>query len=93
MPHRFSPLRRAALAAAGLALSIAALSAHAAPQPIRIGVATAGGGDPVTWGGSPGGVVRVNRWLEDEFKASGVQVEWLFFKGAGSAVNEALSNK
>ncbi len=35
---------------------------------IRIGVATAGGGDPVTWGGSPGGVVRGNNWLEEEFK-------------------------
>ena len=93
MPHRFSPLRRAALAAAGLALSITAIGAQAAPQVIRIGVATAGGGDPVTWGGSPGGVVRVNQWLETEFKPSGVQVEWLFFKGAGPAVNEALSNK
>lgn len=75
-----------------LAIAIAT-SAHAAPGTIRIGVATAGGGDPVTWGGSPGGVARVNNWLEEEFKASGVKVEWLFFKGAGPAVNEALSNK
>jgi sulfonate transport system substrate-binding protein len=94
MSRTISTLRRhITLATAGLALSIATLAATAAPQTIRIGVATAGGGDPVTWGGSPGGVVRVNRWLEDEFKASGVQVEWLFFKGAGPAVNEALSNK
>ncbi len=93
MSQPFSPLRRVTLAAAALALSIASISANAAPQVIRIGVATAGGGDPVTWGGSPGGVVRVNQWLENEFKASGVQVEWLFFKGAGPAVNEALSNK
>lgn len=80
----------------GAALSLAlaaALPAHAAPEVIRIGVATAGGGDPVTWGGSPGGVARVNNWLEEEFKASGIKVEWLFFKGAGPAVNEALSNK
>ncbi|SEF33576.1 sulfonate transport system substrate-binding protein [Variovorax sp. NFACC28] len=77
-----------------LALTAAAVSpAQAAPDTIRIGVATAGGGDPVTWGGSPGGVARVNNWLEDEFKASGIKVEWLFFKGAGPAVNEALSNK
>ncbi len=93
MPQVFSPLRRVALAAAALALSVASFSAAAASQVIRIGVATAGGGDPVTWGGSPGGVVRVNQWLENEFKASGVQIEWLFFKGAGPAVNEALSNK
>ncbi|HZY17775.1 MAG TPA: ABC transporter substrate-binding protein [Ramlibacter sp.] len=79
-------------AALSLGLALAA-PAHAAPDVIRIGVATAGGGDPVTWGGSPGGVARVNNWLEEEFQASGTRVEWLFFKGAGPAVNEALSNK
>lgn len=75
-----------------LALAFAA-PAHAAPDTIRIGVASAGGGDPITWGGSPGSVARTNNWLEDEFKASGIKIEWLFFKGAGPAVNEALSNK
>ncbi|CAA2110383.1 Putative aliphatic sulfonates-binding protein [Variovorax paradoxus] len=80
--------------AAAFAVALAcATAAHAAPDTIRIGVATAGGGDPVTWGGSPGGVARANNWLEEEFKASGIKVEWLFFKGAGPAVNEALSNK
>src|SRR5690606_21062030 len=63
------------------------------PEVVRIGVATAGGGDPITWGGSPGGVVRANNWLEEAFAASGVRVEWRFFKGAGPAVNEALSNR
>jgi sulfonate transport system substrate-binding protein len=90
----FTLLRRWTAPLGALALMAAAtLPAHAAPDTIRIGVATAGGGDPVTWGGSPGGVARANNWLEDEFKASGVKVEWLFFKGAGPAVNEALSNK
>lgn len=56
-----------------LATALAA-SAQAAPDTIRIGVATAGGGDPVTWGGSPGGVARANNWLEEEFKASGIKV-------------------
>ncbi|MDB5860638.1 MAG: sulfate ester transporter, periplasmic ligand binding protein [Ramlibacter sp.] len=79
-------------AALSLGLALAA-PAYAAPEVIRIGVATAGGGDPVTWGGSPGGVARVNNWLEEEFKGSGVKVEWLFFRGAGPAVNEALSNR
>lgn len=80
-----------------LAASLLALAAHAAqaasPEVIRIGVATAGGGDPITWGGSPGSVVRSNNALEEAFKPEGVKVEWLFFKGAGPAVNEALSNK
>lgn len=84
-------IRIASLAA--IALFGSSLAAHSAPQVIRIGVASAGGGEPVTWGGSPGGVVRVNTWLEEAFKPSGIQVEWLFFKGAGPAVNEALSNQ
>ncbi|NIF83252.1 PhnD/SsuA/transferrin family substrate-binding protein [Comamonas sp. Tr-654] len=83
--------RRAALAALGLLFG--ALAHAASPQAIRIGVATAGGGEPINWGGSPGGVVRANQWLEEAFKDSGIKVEWLFFKGAGPAVNEALSNK
>lgn len=92
--HR--PTRRAAgwlsTALACAALACVAGGAQAADV-IRVGVATAGGGDPITWGGSPGGVVRANNWLEDAFQADGVKVEWLFFKGAGPAVNEALSNK
>ena len=52
------------VAALGL-VALAALSGNArAADVIRVGVATAGGGDPITWGGSPGGVVRVNQWLE-----------------------------
>jgi sulfonate transport system substrate-binding protein len=90
----FTPLtRRAVFGALVLAMGGAATTVQAAPEVLRIGVATAGGGEPVTWGGSPGGVVRANQWLEEAFKASGVKVEWLFFKGAGPAVNEALSNK
>ena len=85
--------RRWAQALGAIAFAFAFTSAHAAPDVVRIGVATAGGGDPVTWGGSPGGVARSQNWLEQEFKASGIKVEWLFFKGAGPAVNEALSNK
>lgn len=95
MSHSFTSGRRTTLAALSLSLTLAwAATAHAAPpEIIRIGVATAGGGDPVTWGGSPGGVLRANKWLEDAFKDAGIRVEWLFFKGAGPAVNEALSNK
>lgn len=81
------------LALPALILGLAAGAARAAPDVIRIGVATAGGGDPITWGGSPGGVVRGNNWLEEAFQGTGTRVEWLFFKGAGPAVNEALSNR
>ncbi|WP_417283237.1 ABC transporter substrate-binding protein [Comamonas sp.] len=91
MKHTFTRARRTALLAFGLLYG--AISYAAPPQVIRIGVATAGGGEPITWGGSPGGVLRANQWLEEAFKDSGSRVEWLFFKGAGPAVNEALSNK
>ncbi|HCW17619.1 MAG TPA: nitrate ABC transporter substrate-binding protein, partial [Achromobacter sp.] len=40
----------------GVALCAASAASPAAPEVVRIGVATAGGGDPITWGGSPGGV-------------------------------------
>lgn len=79
--------------AAALLLSFAAASASAATNVVRIGVATAGGGDPVTWGGSPGSVAQLNKWLEQSLAPQGIKVEWYFFKGAGPAVNEALSNK
>ena len=91
--HLTTSRRRWAQALGAIAFAFAFTSAQAAPDVVRIGVATAGGGDPVTWGGSPGGVARSQNWLEQEFKASGIKVEWLFFKGAGPAVNEALSNK
>lgn len=31
-------------------------------------------------------------WVEQALAADGIQVEWLFFKGTGPAVNEALTN-
>ena len=78
---------------AGLVSATSFTPAYAAdaPKAIRIGVATAGGGDPITWGGSPGSIVRENQWLESAF--GDTEVQWFFFKGAGPAVNEALSNK
>lgn len=60
---------------------------------LRIGVATGGGGNPVTAGGSALGVVRNQQLLEKAFAGSGTDIQWFFFKGAGPAVNEALSSK
>lgn len=93
MLPRFTLRRRLLAAFAATAAFVLAPTAQAAPDKIRIGVATAGGGDPITWGGSPGSVARLNRWLEEAFEGSGTEVEWFFFKGAGPAVNEALSNR
>ncbi|QSI31376.1 nitrate ABC transporter substrate-binding protein [Variovorax sp. RKNM96] len=65
----------------------------ASPPVIRIGVATGGVGNPVRFGGSSAALVHSTGALEEEFKADGTKIEWVFFKGAGPAVNEALVNK
>jgi sulfonate transport system substrate-binding protein len=63
------------------------------PSVIRIGVAQQGVGDPPTFGGSPAATVQQQQLLEKEFAKDGIKVEWLFFKGAGPAVNEAIADK
>ncbi len=89
-----STWRRRMLGALAVAVSLFGFTAtaQAEPEVLRIGVATAGGGDPITWGGSPGSVARLNQWVEQAFEGTNTKVQWLFFKGAGPAVNEALSN-
>ncbi|MCX5543452.1 ABC transporter substrate-binding protein [Paraburkholderia sp. CNPSo 3076] len=75
--------------------ALSLISLHAAaekPAVIRIGVAQQGAGDPPTFGGSPAATVRGQQLLEKEFAANGIKVEWLFFKGAGPAVNEAIAD-
>ena len=62
------------------------------PDVIRIGVATGGVGTPPRFGGSSFGIVNVQGQLEKEFAGDRTRVEWVFFKGAGPAVNEALVN-
>lgn len=80
---------------ATFALLAAAAFAGAQPAPssIRIGVATGGVGSPPRTGGSTVGLVNAQGLLEQEFAKDGIKVEWVFFKGAGPAVNEALVNK
>jgi sulfonate transport system substrate-binding protein len=78
-----------------IAVALAAILAIPLAQAdvLRIGVATAGGGDPVTFSGSTLGIVRNQQLLEKAFAGTGTEVQWFFFKGAGPAVNEALSNQ
>jgi sulfonate transport system substrate-binding protein len=85
-------------ALATLALAITALSATAQNteplKAVRIGVATGGvGSNPIRHGGTSVALAYTDGVLEEEFKKDGVKVEWIFFKGAGPAVNEALVNK
>ena len=85
--------RALGLLAAGAGLGLPRLHAHAAEaSTIRIGVAQPAIGSPPGFGGSAIAIAHAKGWFEEEFKKDGVQVEWLFFKGAGPAVNEALTN-
>ena len=80
----------------GAALALVAASAAAfaqAPAVVRIGVATGGVGTPPRTGSSTVGLVHSQGLLEKEFAKDRIKVEWIFFKGAGPAVNEALVNK
>jgi len=95
MDNRFRrtfTLAKSVLLATALAFTVP--QAHAdKPAVIRIGVAQQGAGDPPTFGGSPAATVQQLQLLEKEFAADGIKVEWLFFKGAGPAVNEAIADK
>lgn len=90
--RRTFTLMKSVLLATALAFTVP--QAHAdKPAVIRIGVAQQGAGDPPTFGGSPAATVQQLQLVEKEFAADGVKVEWLFFKGAGPAVNEAIADK
>lgn len=85
------PIRWLGVAAA---FFFAATTAFAdSPTTIRIGIATGGVGSPPRFGGTVTGIVQQQGLLEKEFEKDGIKVEWLFFKGAGPAVNEALVNR
>ena len=91
--------RRSALARIGAAASAASLGAMpgaparaATATAIRIGVAQPAVGTPPSFSASALAVAHAKGAFEDEFKADGIKIEWIFFKGAGPAVNEALTN-
>jgi len=80
---------------AGIALLAHAGPVTAAPAPavIRIGVASPAYGNPPAIAGSSIAIAHATGAIEQEFKPDNIKVEWYFFKGAGPAVNEALSNR
>ena len=83
----------AALAILAFAVAISpSLAQTTLPSVIRIGVATGGVGAPPRTGSSTVGLVNAQGSLEKEFAKDNIKVEWIFFKGAGPAVNEALVN-
>ncbi|MDR3427496.1 MULTISPECIES: ABC transporter substrate-binding protein [Silvimonas] len=84
-------LQRVALAAVTVA-TLASAQAEAPPKIIHIGIASPQFGSPPAYTVGPVGVAYTKGFLEQEFKKEGVKIDWVFFRGAGPAVNEALTN-
>lgn len=66
--------------------------AEAPPQVINFGFASPKVGNPPAYTLGSAGIAYTKGWLEEEFKNDNVKFEFVFFKGAGPAVNEALAN-
>jgi sulfonate transport system substrate-binding protein len=62
------------------------------PSVIRIGIAGVGVGNRPYSGGSTVSIVHTCGLLEKEFEGTGIKVNWIFYKGAGPAVNEAIAD-
>ncbi|MFC0711984.1 ABC transporter substrate-binding protein [Azorhizophilus paspali] len=78
---------------AGAWLGMAPAGAADQPQVIRFGLATVGkGGKPVASNGIAS-LAHQRQAIEAELKDDNIKIEWIYFKGAGPAVNEALANK
>jgi sulfonate transport system substrate-binding protein len=67
--------------------------AETPPPVINFGVASPKVGNPPQYTLAAVGIAYTKGWFDEEFKKDGTQVEFTFFKGAGPAVNEALTNK
>lgn len=98
MPHRFYrffTIFTGLLLAAGMTAtpSVQAQTQATAPavREIRIAVPDLGTGTRKSFAGIVD-VLRERQTLERTFAADGIAVKWLFFKGAGPAINEAFAN-
>lgn len=87
--------RRGFLGASAATLALAALPSHASaqeapPEKIRFYGNPADYGQPYTIGTL--GLAHTLGYLEDEFKADGIALEFTYPAGSGPAVNEAIAN-
>jgi sulfonate transport system substrate-binding protein len=77
----------------GWMLAARATSARAdAPSEVRVSVPGVGVGNRPVTGGSAAATMHLRGMLEEEFKADGIKVTWMFLRGAGPAVNELFAN-
>jgi sulfonate transport system substrate-binding protein len=77
---------------AALLLAVAIPVCAQQPKIIRFGVSTAGVGNPPRITSGSAAVAQVKGYLEEEFRKDNIKIEWIFFKGQGPAVNEAMTN-
>jgi sulfonate transport system substrate-binding protein len=63
-----------------------------APSEIRISNPGVGVGNRPVVGGSAIATMHLRGLLEEEFKADGIKITWMFLRGAGPAVNELFAN-
>lgn len=80
------------LVAALVAVGASVQASAALPEVIRIGVASPAPGNPPIYSLGTLGVARQKGFIEQQFAGVGTRLDWFFFKGAGPAVNEALTN-
>ncbi|HEY3847001.1 MAG TPA: ABC transporter substrate-binding protein [Acetobacteraceae bacterium] len=89
-------ITRRRLVAATLATGVAAASRRARAEPlvVRLGYASIGAGNRQYVGGDIAATARAGNFVDDAFRNDpNVQIKWLFFAGAGPAVNEAIANE
>jgi sulfonate transport system substrate-binding protein len=87
------PMKNSFLRFAVIFSLLVAAPVHAQqPAVIRFGVSSAGVGNPPRITTGSVAVAQAKGYLEEEFKKDNIKVEWIFFKGQGPAVNEALTN-
>ncbi len=90
--NRRLALRALVLSSALASTAGASSTRAAAPAVIRFGIASPATGSPPGIGGSFVAISHARGDLARDLAAQGIKVEWVFFKGAGPAVNEALAN-
>jgi sulfonate transport system substrate-binding protein len=97
--HLQYPLRKAGLWIQLLVICVIVVAGDAGklacaelPAVIRIGVAGVGVGNRPNSGGASVSIVHSCKLLEKEFNGTGIEIQWLFYKGAGPAVNEAIAD-
>lgn len=92
--HRRLLLSFAAALSALTALAPLPVRAQTAPTLIRIAAPEQGAAGQQSFpGATPLAVAKLRGLIEDEFKKDGIKIEWILFRGAGPAINEALAAK